>query len=346
MGGQRHLAILRRGVLAWNSWRARNPSVRPDFQGCDLRGFDLRGASLSEANLTWANLLRCDLRDADLRRASLTWANLLEAKLACAGLSRATLTSANLYETDLTGADLTFADLTFCNLTRTKLAGARLHFAAFGRTTLGDLDLGLVEGLDQVRHAWSSSVGIDTIYRSGGKLSRDFLLAAGVPQNLIEQLPTLTPADPSRFYSCFISHSTKDRRFCDRLHGDLITNGIRTWYFPEHARWGQPVWREIDRSIKEHDKLVVVCSENSLTSRPVLREIERALHAEDREGRAVLFPIRIDDYVLRGWDHERRSDVICRVVGDFRGWSRSAERYRGAFQKLLEGLEAHESPPS
>jgi len=47
-----------------------------------------------------------------------------------------------------------------------------------------------------------------------------------------------------------------------------------------------------------YDKLVVVCSEHSLESPPVIREIERALQKEDREHKNVLFPIRIDDYLF------------------------------------------------
>jgi hypothetical protein len=100
-----------------------------------------------------------------------------------------------------------------------------------------------------------------------------------------------------QYYSCFISYSHHDQSFCERLHADLQARGVRVWYFPEDATWGRPKWREIDRSIRIHDKLVVVCSEHSLQSGPVLREMERALQREDNEGTEVLFPIRIDDYI-------------------------------------------------
>ena len=60
------------------------------------------------------------------------------------------------------------------------------------------------------------------------------------------------------FHSCFISHSVKDRGFCDRLYADLRSEGVKCWYFPEQATWGELVWGEIDRGIRFHDKLVVV----------------------------------------------------------------------------------------
>jgi len=112
------------------------------------------------------------------------------------------------------------------------------------------------------------------------------------------------------------------------------------WYFPENAKWGEPVWGEIDRSIKVYDKLIVVCSENSLQSGPVNREIERALNREDKEGKGILFPIRIDDYIFDTWEHERKADVLRKVVGDFSGWDKDAVKYDKAFDKLLKGLQA------
>ncbi len=76
----------------------------------------------------------------------------------------------------------------------------------------------------------------------------------------------------------------------------------------------------------------MVCSKNSLTSGPVLREIERALSREDREGKSVLFPIRIDDYIFKEWEHPRKTDVCAKVVGDFSGWSRNVKKYDESFK--------------
>lgn len=67
-----------------------------------------------------------------------------------------------------------------------------------------------------------------------------------------------------------------------------------------HRVWRRrPVWGEIDRSIRIYDKLIAICSERSLQSGPVVREIKRALDQEDKTGRNVLFPIRIDDYIFK-----------------------------------------------
>ena len=82
---------------------------------------------------------------------------------------------------------------------------------------------------------------------------------------------------------------------------------------------------------------MVICSKHSLKSPPVIREIERALQKEDRERKNVLFPIRIDDYLLKKWDHSRKADVVKKVVGDFRGWDNLAT-YSKAFSRFLDAL--------
>jgi len=194
-----------------------------------------------------------------------------------------------------------------------------------------------VNGLETVEHEAPSTIGIDTIFRSNGQIPRTFLVEAGVPEDFIEHIPSLLRT-PIEFYSCFISHSTKDKQFCDRLVQDLKAVHIRTWYFHENARWGESMWGEIDRAISHFDKVIVVCSRSSLTSKPVLREIERALVREDQLARDVLFPIRIDDFIFSGWGHPRKADVIQKIVGDFRGWTSDPSQYKSSLAKLIEAL--------
>jgi hypothetical protein len=113
------------------------------------------------------------------------------------------------------------------------------------------------------------------------------------------------------------------------------------WYFYEDAKWGETVWGEIDRSIKVYDKLIVICSKHSLTSGPVLREMERALNREDQEGKDILFPLRIDGYLFDEWEHPRKADVMSKVVGDFTKWT-DHDHYQQSFERLLRDLKASE----
>ena len=115
-------------------------------------------------------------------------------------------------------------------------------------------------------------------------------------------------------------------------------NGIlRKSKFDQNAKWGEPVRGEIDTAIRHYDKLVVICSQHSLQSPAVIREIERALQKEDREHKNVLFPIRIDDYLFDEWNHPRKADVVSKVAGDFRG-SDNLAIYAKAFPRFLDAL--------
>src|SRR5208337_2200375 len=316
MAKRAHLRILKQGVNSWNQWRAENPAMTPDLEGANLFDANLRGANLRGANLLAADFLMADLGGVDFAGADLTAAN-----LSSADLRGADLRGAILHVTDLRGADLENSDFTD---------------AEVGWTGFGDNDLSTVKGLETVRHLGPSSIGIDTIYKSKGNIPEAFLRGAGVPEDSITYMKSLV-GKAIDFYSCFISYSNKDDDFAQRLHADLQAKNVRCWKFDENAKWGEPVWGEIDTAIRHYDKLVVICSKHSLESPPVIREIERALQKEDRDDKNVLFPIRIDDYLFDEWDHPRKADVVSKVIGDFRGVNDLAT-YAKAFPRFLDAL--------
>jgi uncharacterized protein YjbI with pentapeptide repeats len=76
MSNDKHVAILKQGVDAWNSWRDANPNIFPD-----LSKENLTNAHLPRANLFGATLIEANLTGADLSRAKLNFANLIGAKL-------------------------------------------------------------------------------------------------------------------------------------------------------------------------------------------------------------------------------------------------------------------------
>jgi hypothetical protein len=290
-----------------------------------LRDSDLRHARLGGAWLEGANL-QADLRIANFRSALLNSADLTGADLRATDFWDAELDRAIFRTADLGGADLRGAHFGSCDLTE----------ALLSYTTFGFNDLSAVKGLETVRHRGPSTIGIDTIYKSKGNIPEAFLRGAGVPEDFITYMKSLF-GKAIDFYSCFISYSTKDDDFAQRLYIDLQAKNVRCWKFDENAKWGESVWGEIDTAIRHYDKLVVICSEDSLQSPPVIREIERALQKEDREHRNVLFPIRIDDYLFDEWDHPRKADVVSKVIGDFRG-SDNLATYSKAFPRFLDAL--------
>src|SRR2546428_571308 len=72
MANDEHVALLKKGVAAWNAWRDENPDIRPDLNGANLSAVDLSGANLSGENLQGANLYAAHLLDTDFTGADLT----------------------------------------------------------------------------------------------------------------------------------------------------------------------------------------------------------------------------------------------------------------------------------
>ena len=122
----------------------------------------------------------------------------------------------------------------------------------------------------------------------------------------------------------------------------MQTNGVRCWFAPEDLKIGERFRDRIDVAIGVHDKLLLVRSESSVRSPWVRREVENALDREDREGSLVLFPVRLDDAVVKSvepWANEVRRS---RHIGDFSAW-KDRDAYHKAFQRLLRDLRPDEA---
>jgi uncharacterized protein YjbI with pentapeptide repeats len=221
-----HVEILKQGVEVWNKWRNKNPNIEPDlreasfvfvhlsgvnlscaklndaeFYGAELKGSNLSGAdldsvhlgsaNLGKANLSGASLILANLAETNLiktvlRRADLTMANLRKATLQEAKFSEADLWSADLTNADLSGADFSATDLRRANFSETNLNGVNLRGAKIGRTIFTNMDLSKAVGLKYLRHEGPSTIGIDTLFLSKGKIPESFLRGCGVPEDFIK----------------------------------------------------------------------------------------------------------------------------------------------------------------
>ena len=158
-----------------------------------------------------------------------------------------------------------------------------------GWTVFGAVDLSVVKGLESVIHAGPSTIGIDTVYASQGRIPEVFLRGAGVPDEFITYMRSLV-GRPIEFYSCFISYSSKDQEFAERLHADLQARGVRCWFAPEDIQGGRKLHEQIEQAIRHYDKLLLVLSEHSMGSEWVKTEIYHARQDEMRSRRRKLFP--------------------------------------------------------
>ncbi len=191
MANQEHLEILKQGVIKWHLWRNRNPQIKPDLSKADLHGLTLVKAYLSGVNLRGASLTGVNLCEAILTDVDFGWAKFHSVKLNQAKLQRADLYNADFTNTQLIGANLCGANIIGTNFSSASLKGANLSGVNIGWAIFGDTDLTGVRGFDAMRYRGPSTIGIDTIYRSSGKLPVDFLFGCGVPNNFISIVPSL-----------------------------------------------------------------------------------------------------------------------------------------------------------
>jgi uncharacterized protein YjbI with pentapeptide repeats len=327
MAHPEHLEILKQGVERWNQWREENPAVPVDLRRAELRDLNLRGRAGARANLSGA----------DLSGAALFHANLVGADLSDANLSHANLHFTNLTLAGLGGAILRGVFLANTNLSHAYLENTDLTSARFSHTILGGTRFIDVIGLESCIHEYPSNIDFQTL-RESSRFPLSFLRGCGLPDVLIDYLPSLLN-DPLQFYSCFISYSSKDQDFAERLHADLQNKGVRCWFASEDLKIGDRFRDRIDESIRLHDKLLLILSEKSVSSQWVGDEVEAAFERERKENRTVLFPIQIDETVTEsttGWAAAIRR---TRHIGDFREW-KDQDSYQKAFDRLLRGLRA------
>jgi hypothetical protein len=190
MANPEHLAKLRDGVKAWNEWR-NTTNDRPDLSFGDLAGMDLGGYNLVGADPTHADLLGTDFHIAQLNHAT---------------LHGALLAYALFQHTDLTDTDVTDA--------------------LIGSAIFASVNLSKIRGMEAIRFNGPSTIGIDTLFLSGG-LPEPFLRGCGLPEELIAYANSLV-GKPIEYYSCFLSYSSKDLAFARRLYDSLQGEGIRT----------------------------------------------------------------------------------------------------------------------
>jgi uncharacterized protein YjbI with pentapeptide repeats len=374
MANPEHLEILKQGVERWNRWREKHRGARADLSGgrlggADLGGVDfvdanLSGAYFENANLEEAYLCRADFAGVSLSRAYLKSADFTEAKLEGADLSRAnlegaelggaclrganleeaSLSAAILCDANLSGAELGGANLSGANLRGADLSGAQIWFTNFAR-----VDLSTAKALETVTHYGPSAVDIDTIYESHGKIPEAFLRGCGVPDGFIAYIGSMV-GRPIEIYSCFISCSTHDQEFAERIHADLQAKGVRCWFAPDDMKGGRKIHEQIDEAIRLHDRLLVILSEHSMSSEWVKTEIAGARKREVKEGKRVLFPVRLVGFErLRDWecfDGDTGKDSAREIreyfIPDFSNW-KDHDSYQTAFQRLVSDLKAEES---
>jgi hypothetical protein len=303
--------------------------------------------------------MEADFRVANFTKARVDSADLRSANFSRANLRKAAFTGANLTGANLSKANLSEAILVEANLKRADLKGANFLGAILVATSISDLDLSNVVGLQDVQHVGPSYVSTDTLVQSKGQLPEAFLRGCGLSDWEIEQAKLYDPDlsnqeideilyrvhnlranQALQISPLFISYSHSDGKFVDKMGDHLSKKGIRFWRDIHDLKAGK-IEKQIDQAISQNRTVLLVLSENSFKSDWVQHEVRQAREEEQKSGRDVLCPITLDptwNYKDNRWPKRIMEQIMEYNILDFSEWQDDS-KFESMFRKLLDGLE-------
>jgi hypothetical protein len=283
---------------------------------------DLSGADLSFANLSYTNLEGANLSGANLSSADLSWSNMRDANLR----------GANLTLTSLMMADLSGADLRGANIMNSDMESTILMNAAMGITRLINCDLKSVIGLDMVIHRGPSTVGMDSLARSGGLIPRKFLEGAGVASPLINAQDALR-SDRRGYPTVLIIGCSGDAGLSEKIRVGLDDHKIPAWCVVADDEEAIQSGKIILSHASYYDSFLMLGTTDSLASSSTSQYYAELLSTTRIESKQNITVLVTDDAFFH------REDRLCvllkeRQVQDFRGWNENEQ----SFQSLLDAL--------
>ncbi|NMY84506.1 toll/interleukin-1 receptor domain-containing protein [Pseudomonas sp. WS 5411] len=115
------------------------------------------------------------------------------------------------------------------------------------------------------------------------------------------------------YMSLFVSYGGPDEEVAVKINKRIRASGVTTWFFLDDALPGQKLHRMMFDGVNQHDRVLLVCSKNSLSRSGVLNEIEKVLEREAKEGGGeILIPITLDDFVFSEWAPSR-PDIAAQI---------------------------------
>jgi hypothetical protein len=329
---------------------ARYYADKRNFDDVDLRGQTLQGLELSGCSFRRANMQnvefgpvrfrQCDFSQSDLRGCTMPRLTIFEdSQLESADMNGALLVNTQFIRATLSNASFSRAQLhgvTFqqCELGRSWFGDSRIDNVTFygshltdafiGGAVFVDSDLAAVADASLLRFG-NTHVVVDwrTVCRSLAAVRlASFLYATGMPDGVITYLISSAKAKASSvwsmFQSTFISYGAPDEAFARRLRDQLHRNGVKTFFFPTDAVPGKKLHEVMRDGVNRFDRVILICSQPSLSRPGVLNEIQEALAREARDGgKSYLIPITLDGFLFE-WRHPLAQPLRDRVVADFR----------------------------
>jgi uncharacterized protein YjbI with pentapeptide repeats len=307
------------------------------FSNCYLENVLIHHATLNEVRLVGSScsglvMVRCQARYVQISRSSLRCFDLTGTYL-----EQSTFAGSDIDELGFLTSTLDAVDFDHC-----RISNPNVRETTFLQSRLG----GFCEAVGrQVYHRCTVDWSSICLSRDSVLLER-FLIKTGMPDVFATYaLACAQSIDPQLLIrlmrSTFISYGAPDVVFARRLHAELRRNGVMTFFFEHDAIPGKKLHDVMREEVNRYDRVVLVCSKDSLDRPGVRNEIEQALAREARAGgESFLIPIALDDYIFQ-WQPNRPGmalEIRDRVVADFRGASDNTQQFEVAMKLLLRAL--------
>lgn len=138
----------------------------------------------------------------------------------------------------------------------------------------------------------------------------------------------------------FISHSSQDKKFIDKLVKALSADGVQIWIANKEISAGENIQEKINDAISNIDYFIVVLSKHSTSSSWVNFEISAILNREISKQQRIILPVLIEDCDIP-------FSLKDRLFADFRfsfdgGYSTLIQAIR---QKTTKSFKTIKKPP-
>jgi site-specific DNA-adenine methylase len=93
-----------------------------------------------------------------------------------------------------------------------------------------------------------------------------FLKTLGLNNAFVAAYQSMLELSDADLQSVFISYSSEDLAFADRLYDELKRRSVKTWYAPHNMKGGQQIHDQINAAIQDYDRVLLVLSTNSIAT--------------------------------------------------------------------------------
>jgi len=131
----------------------------------------------------------------------------------------------------------------------------------------------------------------------------------------------------------FLSYSSKDRKFAERLTADLRASAVSVWFDSDEVTIGDSIVDRLASGLAQCTHLLLIISKHYVASSWCKAELRATLHRAIKSGKATILPILVSTPPESIWD-----EPPFLFVEDLRRLDLSPASYRQNLPELLRAL--------